>query len=106
VPGLKVVIRSDQLARLCDCEPKENIMWTDSFNRPGGHILLGVLVGTLGLIMAAAGYPIGERAMVMGYTWAARSMWGSPQQDNLSIKPTAHGAPTSNAGSSHTGAGV
>lgn len=58
-----------------------SFIFIDSFNRTGAGVLIGVLVGTLGLILAAVGYPIGERAMDIGYAWAARSMWGNSNDD-------------------------
>ena len=51
--------------------------WLDAFSRSGAHVFLGVMVGLVGLGIAAAGIPVGKEAMAIGFTWAARSMWGS-----------------------------
>ena len=56
--------------------------WVDVFSRTGAHVLAGVVVGLAGLIVAALDIPVGREAMATGFTWAARSMWGSTVQDN------------------------
>ena len=62
--------------------------WVDMFSRTGAHVLAGLIVGMTGLIIAALDIPIGREAMATGFTWAARSMWGTtPVQDNSDPKP-------------------
>jgi hypothetical protein len=56
---------------------KGNIHWVDAFSRTGAHVLCGMIVGILGLGLAAFDIPVGKEAMATGFTWAARSMWGS-----------------------------
>ncbi len=56
---------------------KADVSWVDAFARTGAHVLIGVVVGILGLGLAACDIPVGREAMAMGFTWAARSMWGS-----------------------------